>query len=131
MPSQGNLNKEKEVTNTIKIKIKENLPILRDDRKILINVKVHEKLYLYDFLADDLHEALKDWLNCISFAEFEVFVQILNAKMLTQSQKQKLLTNYPLNDIINETSTSLKEIQDHFIIAVDLYHTWKLNSAEQ
>ena len=131
MPSQGNINKEKEVTNTINIKILENLPILRNDRKILINVKVHEKLYLYDFLADDLHEALEDWLNCITLSEFEVFVQILNAKMLTESQKQKLLINYPLNDIINETSTSLKEIQDHFIMIVDLYHTWKLNSAEQ
>ena len=131
MPSQGNINKEKEVKNTINIKIQENLPILRNDRKILINVKVHEKIYLYDFLADDLHEALEDWLNCITLSEFEVFVQILNAKMLTESQKQKLLINYPLDDIINETSTSLKEIQDHFITIVDLYHTWKLNSAEQ
>ena len=131
MPSQGNINKEKEVKNTINIKIQENLPILRNDRKILINVKVHEKIYLYDFLADDLHEALEDWLNCITLSEFEVFVQILNSKMLTESQKRKLLINYPLDDIINETSTSLKEIQDHFITIVDLYHTWKLNSAEQ
>jgi hypothetical protein len=130
MPSQGNINK-KEIANTIKIKIQEDLPILRNDRKILINVKIHEKLYLYDFLVNDLNEVLEEWLSCIRLKDFEIFVQILNARMLTHSQKQELLTNYPLEDIINETSTSLKEIQDHFIIAVDLYHTWKLNNAEQ
>ena len=129
MPSQGNLSKE--LKNKIDINIIENLPILRNDRKIFINVKVHEKLYLYDFLAEDLREAIEDWLNCITLKEFEVFVQILNAKTLDHSQKQKLLINYPLEDVINDTSTSLKEIQDHFIIAVDLYHTWKLNNANQ
>ena len=127
MPSQGNLNNE--VTDSIGINIIENLPIFRNDRKIFINVRVHEKLHLYNFLAWDLHYAIEDWLNCITLNEFEVFVQILNAKTLDQSQKQKLLINYPLNNPTTEESTTLKEIQDHFIIAVDLYHTWKLNNA--
>jgi len=127
MPSQGNLNNK--VTDSIGINIIENLPIFRNDRKIFINVRVHEKLHLYDFLAEDLHYAIEDWLNCITLNEFEVFVQILNARTLDQSQKQKLLINYPLNNPTTEESTTLKEIQDHFLIAVDLYHTWKLNNA--
>ena len=127
MPSQGNLNNE--VTDSIGINIMESLPIFRNDRKIFINVRVHEKLHLYNFLAWDLHYAIEDWLNCITLNEFEVFVQILNARTLDQSQKQKLLINYPLNNPTTEESTTLKEIQDHFLIAVDLYHTWKLNNA--
>ena len=128
MPSQGNLNND--VADLIGINIMEEFPIFRNHRKIFINVKVHEKLHLYNFLAWDLHYAIEDWLNCITMNEFEVFVQILNARTLDPSQKRKLLINYPLNNPTTKESTTLKEIQDHFLIAVDLYHTWKLNNAK-
>lgn len=106
------------------ITYKTDLKLIRENRHFTVTLNTHEKLQSYDFFEGSFISVIMTWLLSITDTDFECFYQILNAKYLTPSQKMNLALNFELENQTDGKKTTLKEIQDHFLIVVELYHTW-------